>query len=363
MNPDKKNFISQVIDHKKTTRMCNALIHDNHYKYKHRGKAWDWSIYPITNPYYSPFNAINLFEVEELDFISNFPFVLIRDGLFSFMHFFLKHKEPPRDLRTKFIVHESFAPTIPFSWKKNIWYFNYYISPNTFHYKEIQKKALIVKGYLLRSYLSLEHFESELKKIKIFLESNKRELFLCFPVCHDFFLQKHCAEKDHLYNMLKIIYDVMDKEQINIIHTTDIEKINNYNEVTFIDTNQFLKCYCDDYLNHSLMANGCLPEPHFIKDRPLNEEDNEDLSFYRLSPNHGIVIHEKHPQSFSSLRQDIEEANQFVDLKNLRNPVDTSFFYHLNRIFQKHIPPFEWQGDPNIKNENSFKRPQAKEGV
>lgn len=359
MSLEKNFFIDQRISDKKKVKGYNSLIHDNHWKYKSKGWNRNWNIYPITEPYFSPFNAISLFEVENLDFLSNFPFVLVRDGLFSLMHFFLKHKEPSEELSTKLIVHESFAPTIPPSWRDNIWYFNYYISSNTFHYKKSPKKFLLLKGYLTHSFASLEYFEAKLKEVKSFLERNQRELYVYLPLAHDSFLEKHYSEKDYLHDMLKILYSILDREQVNIVHTYNLEKMNYYKEGTFIDTNHLFKCYCDDYFNYFLISNGCLPEPEFIKEHPLNENDPETV-FYRISPNHGIIIHDQHPPNFSCLRGEIELGNRFVKTKNTSRPiVDASFFYHLNRIFEKHIPPFQWLGDPSIKNENLSQRSQA----
>ena len=159
MNPDNKDMIERHIYDHKRSRLFFQMIEEN--KYKNHN---EWLMWPSAKNYYNPFNAVELTSIDSLDQLSSFPFIFVRDGFFSLMHFFSRIKME-KSMRTILIIHKNFSAFIPAEWQEYVWFFDFSIDKKAFSFTR-QKRRLLIKGNLSSNVASLDYFESCLKRDK-----------------------------------------------------------------------------------------------------------------------------------------------------------------------------------------------------
>ncbi len=136
------------------------LVNKGHYQ------KYFWDFYPIGEEYYHEFNPYFVHLVPNEKLFPEFKVFTVRDGMYTFADFLLKHvKEIPK-WKTTFLIPEAYAPILPPQLKGQ--FLGYSLAQNS--KPEIEKAKKVVIFALLcdqyfHSYAEIEKKLSILKKI------------------------------------------------------------------------------------------------------------------------------------------------------------------------------------------------------
>lgn len=294
-----------------------------------------WDSYPCFIKYCSPVNPINLFEVYDDKFLTNFPCVMVRDGLFTLVNFFYRFPMP-KGIKTTMIIHEAFAPFVPKKWLPNVVFYRHHLSNSSKSRKEKQKKFLLMVGLTVQSYFSINHLREKIEEIKKIVERDNLELICFLPLRTDNFFQENTEKNHYCYDILREIYLAFgDKVKFTI--WDKIKEMKNLDEGLFVDLNEKMRFCSDNYLSHYLMVRSCLPVDAQVKKR----EVGKDETFVRLSSNHGIVLSNNYSGEYSYLWQDVAQMKEILAVAD-KNLLDPGFSAYLTDLARDHIPDFTW---------------------
>ena len=345
MNSDNILFLNQYVKNRNNAKISFDYLMSLEWKFNASGnyQQKSWKFWPFAQSTFSPLNPMYLFMIDDLSRISHFPFLMVRDGFFTLMSFFQRFPKPV-DMQTKLIIHKNLSKCLPSSWKNNIWYFDYYISPKTFAMNKPKRRKILLKGFVGQSISSLQYIESKIKEVRDILKrDNTIELTVLMPLVAEPFidsLYENPSFRHYSFDVYKLIYELLGPE-VTILSTFNISLFQNPKETTFIDINEKFKGLCDDYVNNCLVFNGTLPE--VIIKEPMGN------NFYSpLSMNHGVLIDDEHPEDFGMLQDDIKKSEQYIHSK--KGNTD-SYFYYLDN-FVKYLPDFKWKGSIGSNSEN-----------
>ncbi len=267
-------------------------------------------VYPGVNWYFSPVNAVNLYEFPDMEIFKKIPFVTVRDGLFSLLFFF--HMIPePKGIETKFIIHESLINFVPEAWLPNILLWRHEI--NTFNrpYSEL-KRDLIITANLDQFAFNKEQFIKMLEESKDFAAKNKikniKTLLFCRRNPH--LLSREDQSRYYAQRTAEVTEILNDTGNLKFVTWKKLRASNDTNLAYVHDYNSQAPFHLDSFLNHMFWSKGCLPtETQKIDFNP------ESAFFQRHSNFHGITIHCELPKQYVNKTLIIEDMKKSLGVK------------------------------------------------
>lgn len=267
-------------------------------------------VYPGINWYFSPVNAVNLYEFPDLEIFKKIPFVTVRDGLFSLLYFF--HLIPePTGIQTKFVIHESLVNFVPEAWVPNILLWRHEIDTFNKPYSDL-KRDLIVTANLDQFSFTKERYvqmleeskkfadEKELKNIKMLLFCRRNPHLLSREDQSRYYAQRTAEAAEILGSTGKIKFTTWKK--LRASNETNLAYVHDYNSQA--------PFHLDSFLNHMFWSSGCLPT--ITKSIKRNDES---AFFVRHSNHHGITIHSELPDQYVNKTAIIEEMKKNLGVK------------------------------------------------
>ena len=113
----KENFFNKVFYYKELQKYFNK---DEYKRF--------WSLSPLTNHYYNPFNALFSYELDLIDYDFDYPVVLFRDGRIDLLEYFYKNPKPVSKAISKkvtFLIHDNLRDIVPKAWQKHVHFYSY----------------------------------------------------------------------------------------------------------------------------------------------------------------------------------------------------------------------------------------------
>lgn len=265
-------------------------------------------VYPGVNWYYSPVNAVNLYEFPDLEIFKKIPFVTVRDGLYSLLYFF--HLIPePNGISTKFIIHESLINFIPEAWLPNILLWRHELNTLDKPYSNV-KKELIICACLDQFSFTKKEFIENLELSKKFYNDNELKAIKILLFCrrNPHLISKEDQSRYYAQRTAEVL-DVLG-DQVKFITWKKMRAQNNTNTSFVHDYNKSGPFHIDSFLNHILWSKNCTPvHSKEIKDNP------ETSHFVRHSNYHGITIHSELPHGHVNKTPLIEEMKKSLKVK------------------------------------------------
>lgn len=267
-------------------------------------------VYPGINWYFSPVNAVNLYEFPDLEIFKKIPFITVRDGLFSLLYFF--HLIPePAGIATKFIIHESLINFVPEAWLPNILLWRHEIDTLNRAYST-EKKELIACACLDQFSFSKDEFITSLEKSKQFyLDNNLNSLkFLLFCRRNPHLISREDQSRYYAQRTAEVIDILGGTASVKFITWKKLRAANNLNTAFVQDYNYKGPFHIDSFLNHILWAKNCLP----TTTKEIVRQD-ESAYFVRHSNYHGITIHCELPRGHNNKSVLVEEMKKNLGIK------------------------------------------------
>jgi hypothetical protein len=230
-------------------------------------------IFPSALEYFSPLNAVFLFQFPGLKSLNLKSSWLIRDGEVPLHHFFSIHPDPI-GVKSKIYVEESLAWLVPRSWKSK-----------TGTYRVVSKKPskpvdkCMIFGIGSAEVQSLSQLKTRLES----LESKKikalaKELYLPFRWISN--------NEDELYpyRCISLLRSHIG-QNIRAVNWSQMKLKNSYDGYLFLDLTS--RRYCaDSYVTHIVLSRGAFL-PSSLR------TGKQSCSFVALSPYHGLEVSDK----------------------------------------------------------------------
>ncbi len=246
---------------------------------------------PWMTTYASNLLHINLFQVTSSTQLKKFPYVLVRDGLFTLLDFFNRFPSP-KDFKPLFLVHRNFQSFIPVEWKEKILYYDFeFFNKNHGSFNNM----LIVKGLWMEGILDQESLIDKFSKI---IEMNYfKKMLICLPPRHNYFINSEWTGDRDLANLINKFVKFLDQDiklkiDFEFISWEDFYSIQDVQLYHFTDLNSKSLLYIDDYSNYYLLKKGAYP-----LSIPVTHSKSDQDIIAHASHFHGIRI-------FSDIKED-----------------------------------------------------------
>ncbi len=267
-------------------------------------------VYPGVNWYFSPVNAVNLYEFPDLEIFKKIPFITVRDGLFSLLYFF--HMIPePAGIQTKFIIHESLLNFVPEAWLPNILLWRHEINTLNRPYSEL-KRDLVITANLDQFSFSKKHFIEQLELSKSFAKEKGlktiRTLLYCRRNPH--LLSREDQSRYYAQRTAEAVKILGENGSLRFITWKKLRASNEMNLAYVHDYNGHAPFHLDSFLNHMLWSKNCLPTH-----TQMIEANPESSYFVRHSNHHGITIHCELPEAYINKTLIIEDMKKSLGVK------------------------------------------------
>jgi hypothetical protein len=273
--------------------------------------------YPGSTWYFSPLNAVNLFELPDYKVFDKIPFVLIRDGLYAITFFFHLYPEPGK-IKTILILHETLANFVPEAWMSQVLFYNHQINIKDVPYNT-RKKELIITASLDQSSFTNEYYVNKLQEAKSFIDQegiNKIRLML---FCRkNSYITPFEDISRYIANRTKDALDILDNDKIQFITWKKIRKSNDLINSYSLDLNLQGRFHVDSFLNHHMFSHHCLPIQTVKK-----TNNKETTLFVRQSHYHGMALTSETLPNYKNKFPLIEEMMSYVKLPEI--PSKTPF--------------------------------------
>lgn len=262
---------------------------------------------PWMTSYASNLLHINLFQVTSSIQLRNFPYVLVRDGLFTLIDFFNRFPTP-KDFKPLFLVHKNFQAFIPLDWKTKVLFYDFEFLHKC---QETSNDTLLVKGLWMEGILD---FESINQKFTELASLNKfRKMLICLPPRHNYFINSDWTGDRDLSvivnKFVKFLYKEIERNiEFEFISWEDFYSIQDIQMYHFVDINAKSLLYIDDYTNYYLLKKGT--KPLYVPPQELTH--NQDIMAH-ASHYHGIrIFSQLHEQSDKSL--EIQKTFELLEI-------------------------------------------------
>lgn len=286
------------------------------------------SMWPLSARYASPLNPIFLVEIGSLDLLRQRPFWMIRDGLIPLLWFFELHPEPKlKNFSSKLLVSEDLAPFIPAPWRN---YFGTYQKVSR-HSADVSgaDRRLLIAGVVSENFCSLDFLESDLKKIREWVETRKTskrqqtEALVFLPTQGDI---SSAFVSQYIVNVCQAIGGDM-----RCLSWQKFSTLDGLENCDFLELNDGQICK-DSFLEEFALSSGALPigRQHL----PVAAEMGSGTRYVELSPHHGLVV-----KAEVSEKSELSEA---LNAGNERSPIYQKYHRALRSKAHGRFPWPQW---------------------
>ena len=262
--------------------------------------------YPLNEKYYFELNPSFVYEYPSYEMMFTLPFVMIRDGFYGILLFFLKNPKPPVKCETTILVPAMFQKLVPKMWQGHVLIYDY-----IYKQEEIANKKVVIYGNVSRENFVDTDVKSFLKTIP------KADEYVLVSPLRDYGFLPGQNEGQLCVEFQKEIYknfgfDVKTFQQFRVDHLNFVDKKYAYKN---IDSDHFL--IFDDYLNHFFASVGAAN----LNQRTC-ESEMINATIINMSPYHQIRIGEIKEYSDFLLQLKVE-----AKLKNIPlNPLSELYY-------------------------------------
>lgn len=199
-----------------------------------------------TRYYFSPLNNIFLFMIPDINSLSVFDKVLVRDGALSLNLFFLRNPTP-KEIKTTLIIHEELSHFIPKEWENNVLLYSYdYLGE-----LQTSNNNLIIIIHPDNYHTPIDYLENEINSIK---DSDKYKNIYCI-ISQGSRTSGHDFISDDLYKKLSIINKL---DNVTITNTDELNPMV-ITKSDILDLNPNLYLYADCFIRWHLLYHGATP--------------------------------------------------------------------------------------------------------
>ena len=249
--------------------------------------------------YVSPVNALFLYKLKDLQQLSYFKNVFVRDGALLLFKFFIQNPSPGR-LKTNLILSEKLCFLVPTAWSAQTYYYRSYSS-------RIEKPQTVLLHGIMDEYnLSDKVFDQKINQLKSLYPNSRFAGLLNFPfpeTQEDLWKWNQFHAKIYK-KLLKLFPD------FQFLNWNEAQKLPASNLALFdIGHGEFW--YSDSYLNHYFLQKGSS-----LISNAKTLENSKIIEKIDFSSFHGLSIHQHRTEKSLSLGkqlyQDYDEAKDLV---------------------------------------------------
>ncbi len=254
--------------------------------------------------------ALNLALITKLDQLKALPYIFVRDGFESLVRFFEIYPGP-KQISTTLIIPEIFSPIVPIEWEEQILYYRFHLKSLSCQ-KKIASTYAIVKGMTYKPFFSFDFFKRQMNIIKENIHIQLVYFYLDFKYINSHGPERELYEQENVFNGLDVLTYICKEfgDKAKFLSWPQVEGLDNFRSGTFVDLNEQMFLLSDDYSSNFLVSNGCSP---FLKtERAVGSNE----FFYRISPEHGVVISSKPHRQTGSLLYDLNCITRFSEDRN-----------------------------------------------
>jgi hypothetical protein len=228
--------------------------------------------WPMSTPYFNPFGAAFLIQLQDQRILHTKRIWLVRDGRVPLVWFFRRFPKPDPEVQAKLMIDEDMLTCIPVAWRPHI--STYRLVSNAPATKE---SRVAILGLASESYCSLDYLEKKLKQISAIEKSERIKMDMFLPV-----RTGSGDESDHVYHpdFFRRFFKVADHESrvfsyYQMVGTFDMQNLRLYD----ISDKMLLS---DNAMVHELLKKGA--------QWPVTEPTRENEEYVPLSAFHGYAI-------------------------------------------------------------------------
>ncbi len=273
---------------------------------------------PATFDYFFELNPSFHYQYHDLENLSEYPIVMLRDGFLGIFHFFVKFPKPLKGMDTLLLIPKEFSYLVSKFWKEKVLF---YTIENTQKVEEI--KHTYIFGTLTKDNFLKSNISKTVKKMKTLIPKESK-ISVVTSVKHHFFLDfRNEIETSMLFQ--KEMY----KEFGFDINFIDEYKIKNFENLDsscgFIDLDSDKFIISDHYFKHFFSSRGA---------RDLNQVKQQNkniLKTVKLSPYHHINLELSDDKAF-----EFEILQEVINLKVQSIPIQYlhyEFYKYVKKVF------------------------------
>ncbi len=249
--------------------------------------------------YVSPVNALFLYKLKELQQLSYFKNVFVRDGALLLFKFFIQNPRPER-LKTNLIISEKLCFLVPEAWSAQ----TYFYRPYTSRVEKLQ--IVLLHGIMHEHNISDKNFDQKINQLKS-LYPNSRFVGLLnfpFPETQEELWKWNQFHTQFYRKLLRLFPDF---------------QFMNWNEVQKLPASHLALCdighgefwYSDSYLGHYFLQKGSS-----LITNTATLDNSKIIEKIDFSSFHGVSIHQHRTEKSLGLGkqfyQDYEEAKDLI---------------------------------------------------
>jgi hypothetical protein len=233
-----------------------------------------WRHIPATERFYTELNSSFVVDYSNIQSMATFPVILLKDGYFGLLYFFLKNPKPINNFRTILLIPSEFEYLIPKSWEENTLIYEFEYTDN----KDKTSKGIFT-GIPSKENFLIKTAEEKLKDSfgkGIHIQSN--------VYGRDRFIMPHLNEQNYYNDYKKALYkkfgfDIVEHNEYNVL---DWSKIDQSYGFFNLDSDHFL--IYSDYLDFVFASKGAkyINKPRELITAPILSLD--------VSPYHRIKV-------------------------------------------------------------------------
>lgn len=256
--------------------------------------------------YVSPLNALFLYKLKNLQQLSYFKNIFVRDGALLLFKFFTQYPDPGR-LKTNLIISEKLSFLVPPAWLNQTYFYNTYSAVTA------KPKTVLVHGILQEFSISSKNFEKKIKQLRLeYPDSRFVGLFnFPFPETQEALWEWNQFHTDAYRKTLKVFPDF---------------EFLNWNEAQKLPASDLALCgiahrdfwYSDSYVDHYFLQKGA--SLTVLKAPTENTPIIEKIEF---SAFHGIHIHQNRTVQCKIFSQALFQ--EYQEVKDLIFHSESSF--------------------------------------
>lgn len=265
---------------------------------------------PWKDNYSSPLTHICLYQVTNISQIEDLPIVLVRDGLFMLLEFFMRSPNPKK-MEGLILVHRCLRDYVPEAWRaKTLFYEIEYKGNQENVFKQKNNQALL-KANITDGIFDYETTKSQilaLKKLKYekfnFFFFNRSNPLLALDWDNDHRTIEYIISQNNFISFLN-----KEKIQHEFLTWKEYYHVQNMHQYDCLDLNFKEKYFIDDFTNYYFIKKGASPIN-------VNEAKASDADIYvPISAFHGIRVLGKEPNYTQIKAKEIEKNLKYMDCK------------------------------------------------
>lgn len=260
--------------------------------------------------YSSPLTHICLYQVTNISQIEELPTVLVRDGLFMLLEFFMRSPNPKK-MEGLILVHKCLRDYVPEVWRSKTLFYEFEHRGSLNNVFKMKNKQVLIKANITDKIFDYEEAKQQilgLKKYKYdklnFFFFNRSNPFLALDWDNDHKTISYIESQNNFISFL-------DKEKINYEFLTWKEYFHaqNMHQFDCFDLNFKEKYFIDDFSNYFFQKKGATPL------NLANAKGNEADLYVPISAFHGIRVLGKEPSFNQAKANEIYKNLNSMDYK------------------------------------------------